>query len=290
MTYGSTSVVLQPKVSLFDFQIRFIKSFIKYLFTVKLASQNKLGMDFLFNPYFYYLTIALQIICVFHCLKNGNEQKWIWLIVFMPMVGCIVYFFSEIVNKNNVATMQQGLGTFINPTGSIKKLEKELKFSNTFQNKVALADAYFLANRIDEAVALYESCLTGTFTENEHVNIQLIHCYFKQKRYSDIISKAKIVYHIPQFQNSKAHIIFAQTLAAISEVNLAENEFKKMNAKFANYESRYQYSLFLVDQNRREEAKQLLQEMLNEKKHLSSYEKRASKQWLNLANDQLKKM
>lgn len=39
--------------------------------------------------YFYYVTLALQAICVIHCLRKGNQQKWIYIIVFLPLIGCV---------------------------------------------------------------------------------------------------------------------------------------------------------------------------------------------------------
>src|ERR1700743_2889247 len=113
-----------------------------------------------FNNYFYYITIGLQLICVIHCLRKGNQTTWIWLIVFLPIVGCLAYLFMGVFNKGSVRQMQSGMGTAIYPAGKIKKLEKQLEFADTFNNRVLLADAYLSSGNTERAIQLYESSLT----------------------------------------------------------------------------------------------------------------------------------
>ena len=96
-------------------------------------------------------------------------------------------------------------GKAINSGGNIKKLEEELRFTDTFANKVKLADAYLMAGFTDKAIDLYKASLTGAFSENEHVMAQLIAAYFEQQRYAEVIPLAKKLYHLPQFPRSKTH-------------------------------------------------------------------------------------
>lgn len=91
---------------------------------------------------YYYIVIILQAICVIHCLRKGKEQRWIWLIIFLPLIGCLVYIFTEMFSGNEIQQVQSGFGNILNPAGKIKKLESQLKFSDTFKNRVTLADAY----------------------------------------------------------------------------------------------------------------------------------------------------
>ena len=63
-----------------------------------------------------------------------------------------------------------------------------------------------------------------------------------------------------------------------------------MKARFANYEARYYYGLFLVGADRATEARQLLHEMLDEVSHLSSRERRYNSGWFRLAKEQLNKL
>ena len=238
---------------------------------------------------YYYFILALQAICVIHCLRKRNDQKWILLIVFLPLIGCIAYFFTEIVNERGVKNVAQGIGTAVNPSGSIKKLQKRLKFADTHQNKVLLADAYLAAGDADAAIRLYEESRTGVFVYNEYVLMQLIKAYAHKKNYEQLIPLALRVRNTVEFQKSKAHIEYAKALYYTGKTEEAEKEFAVMKGRFAHYEPRYYYGLFLADTGRTDAAIKLFKEMIDEQKHLGSRERSAARQWISLAKGSLKK-
>jgi len=245
---------------------------------------------FFANKYFYFITIVLQLICVVHCVRRGRQQNnWIWIIVFLPVVGCLAYIFTEIFTGSEIQNVQAGVGTMFNPGGRVRRLENNLKFADTFANRVALADAYLANGQADKAIELYESSLTGNFTENEYALNQLIIAYFQVKRYEDILPIAAKIYKLPQFARSRAHILYAAALGYIGHPEAAEKEFKTMKSKFSNYEARYYYGRFLINAGRHEEAFALYNEMVNESSHLSPPERRYNSNWIAQARGELKK-
>jgi hypothetical protein len=246
-------------------------------------------MFFLHNNYFYYITIGLQAICAIHCMRKGNQGKWIWIIVFLPIVGCIAYIFTEIYTGRELQNLQSGIGSVLNPSGRISRLEENLRFADTFNNRVTLADAYLGAGQTDRAIEIYESSLTGAFTENEHVLMQLINAYFAKQQYEKVIPIAKKIYARPQFARSRAHMLYAMSLGYEGKGELAEQEFRKMKARFSDFESRYQYGLFLLGESREEEARKIFMEIVDEAPYLGSRERRFNRTWIMQAKEELKK-
>ena len=243
-----------------------------------------------FSGNYFYISVVLQVICVIHCIRRGRNNSWIWLIVFVPFVGCIAYIFTEMFSGNEIRNVQSGLGSIFNSAGSIRSLEENLRFSDTFNNRVALADAYLASAQTTKAIELYESSLTGAFEENEHVLIQLVTAYSKEKRYDDAISVAKKIYRLPQFARSQTHILYAIALGKADQPGQAEKEFKLMMGRFSNFEARYQYGLFLISHDRADEARQLYAEIIDEASHLSSRERNYNRRWFNLVKDEMRKM
>jgi len=234
----------------------------------------------------YYITIALQAICVIHCIRNRSQTMWIWIIIFLPMVGCIAYIFMEMLSGKNIQGVN--LANLFNPRPSIKRLEENLRFSDTFNNRVMLADAYLANGEKEKAIELYVSSLTGAFEENEHVHQQLILAYSATNEFDKAVNAAQKIYNLPQFQRSRSHMLYAIALDRVGRKEDAEKEFRKMLARFSFYESRYQYGLFLLKSNRVEEARQLYSGMLEEESHLSSREKRYANPFFKLIREQLK--
>ena len=237
---------------------------------------------------YYYIIIVLQVICVVHCIRKGNQNKWIWLIVFLPLAGCLIYIFTEMFTRKEIQQVQSGVGAVFNPSGKIKTLQEKLRFADTFNNRMALADAYLDAGQVDKAIELYEKSLTGTFVGNEQANMQLIIAYFEKKRFEDLITTAQKIYHLPQFVRSRAHMLYAISLGYTGNNEAAEKEFAFMKGRFSNYEPRYHYGMFLKRCMRVDEAKKIFKEMLDEASHLSPNEKRNNRAWLNHAKDELR--
>jgi len=243
-----------------------------------------------FGGQYYAIIIVLQAICVIHCLKNKTSNNWIWLIIFLPLIGCLIYFFSEILTRSQIRNFQSGFGEMISPSGSIKKLEDNLRFSDTFQNRVSLADAYLQNCQYEKAIELYESSLNGVFSENEYVLSQLIPAYNQQKRYSDIIRCAEKIYSRPQFQRSKAHIFYAVTLAETGMTEKAEAEFLKMNMRFSNFGARFYYAQFLESHKRTQEAKNILFDLIDEFPRLTHVERRENREWFMKAKNYMNQL
>ena len=249
-------------------------------------------MGFLFSLLgnYYYIVILIQGFCAFHSYRRGTLNKWIYLIIFLPFIGGLIYLYSEVLpelryNKSNI-----DIGAVINPSGKIKKMEDELRFTDTFANKVKLADAYLASGQTTKAINLYESSLNGAFSENEHVLAQLIIAYYQEGQFDKIPPVVKKIYNLTQFTRSKAHLIYAKALENLGEVEAAENEFKKMKGRFSYYEARYEYGLFLIRNNRRQEAFEILNEILNEEPHLSRMEKNANRVWFSKTREEVKSL
>lgn len=244
-------------------------------------------------PNYYYIVIGLQVICVLHALRRNTHQKWIWMIVFLPVVGALIYIFTEMFSRREVQNVQSNLSNLsnvINPGGRITKLEEKLRFSDTFNNRIELADAYLANNQTDKAIKLYEQSLTGAFTENEHVRGQLALAYFAQQRYEEVVKIASPLITLPQFSRSRVHLLYALSLAYTGDEAKAEKEFKLMNGQFANYEARYNYGIFLEKAERKEEAIRQFRQILDESTHLSSREKNTNREWFQLSKDTLRKL
>lgn len=246
----------------------------------------------LFSDY-YYIILILQAICVFHCVRKGNQNNWIWLIVFLPAIGCLIYIFSEIITKRDIGAVQSNISTIataINPSVRIKELERRLQFANTFDNKVALADAYLASGMLEQAIGLYESCLVGVFDDNFYVVTKLIDAYFQSERYDDVISITRKVLRSSEFSKSHSHVLYALSLEKAGKPDLAEKELSVMKGKYSNFEGRFNYGQFLVRAGRTNEAKTIFSEILEEASHMSSGESRNSREWFRRTREELSKL
>lgn len=233
----------------------------------------------------YYLTIALQIYCMYHVYKNSSNYYWYFIIFFIPLLGCIVYLFTHVFNRRDVANITEELTTIINPTKKIKDLEKELEFSNTFQNKINLADAYFESNDYKNAIVLYEKALEGNFKDEPHTLNKLIHCYFKTNNFDKVIANANKINLEKDFKES---IYFYGLALEHNELyEEAETQLKKVDKRYSNYPERIELSEFLIRRNKKEEAKEILLEITSEIKSMTKVNTKKYRYIINKAEKML---
>jgi len=238
--------------------------------------------------YYYYIIVGIQIFCAYHAYQRGNLQRWLWIIVFVPLIGSIIYLFSEVFSGRRMRGPNVDIGALINPGGKIKKLEDDLRFTDTFANKIKLADAYLASGQTDKAVEMYETSLTGTFADNEHALSQLLIAYYNQERYTDVIAIGNQIKNSQKFPKSKAHMLYAMSLEQTGQLEAAEKEFKAMKGRYSCFEQRYQYGLFLKRAGRDDDARKIFTEMLDEVPHLGSIEKQTGRVWFAKAKDELR--
>jgi hypothetical protein len=238
-----------------------------------------------------YIIIGLAIFCGVHSYRRGTLSRWILWLVFLPILGSLYYLFSEVLNKKS--SFAKPINYAPKPVASganIRKLEEELRFTDTFANRVKLADAYLAIGQTDKAIDIYKTSLTGAFAENEHVMQQLIAAYFALEQFEQVIPLAKKLYKTPQFARSKTHLLYAQALENLGQTEQAENEFKAMKGRYSYFEQRYQYGLFLMRANRDDEAWQIFTDMLNEEQHLSAMERKINRLWFSKTKVELRKI
>lgn len=235
---------------------------------------------------YYFIVLILQGYCVYHSFRRGTHQKWLWIIVFLPLVGSLVYLFSEVIKKRHISNVQATVANVVNPKGRISDLEKQFKFSNTFTNRVALADAYLAAKLYDKAIELYEPALTGAFSNDEHVIQNLIEAYHNVGRFDDIARIGHKLVNNINFSKSRTNLYYAWALEKAGKTELVEAQYKAMNHRFGNYEARYNYGDFLLRQNRKEDAALIFYDIVEEAQHLNRKEKGDSSVWINKSKEE----
>jgi hypothetical protein len=85
-------------------------------------------------------------------------------------------------------------------------------------------------------------------------------------------------------------LLYAISLENIGKIEEAETEFKAMKGRYAYFEQRYQYGLFLMRAERHGDASQIFTDMINEEPHLGQIEKRSNRSWFTKAQEELRRI
>jgi len=236
---------------------------------------------------YFYLIVALQVYCMYHCYVNKNQYYWIFIVLFLPALGSIFYLFLNVFQKHDIEKVQEGISTVINPSKKITDLEKKLEFAETFENRVALADAYFEAGIFDKAEEEYKTSLVGTFENDYYVNTQLLKTYFYSSQYEAVLRRAESIKESSKFNKSEASFLYGLTLEKTGDTKLAEDFLIRFDAPYSRYEERLELAKFYIRNGSVEKARTILKEINQESIGMSKISYRQYKEPINNAKELL---
>jgi hypothetical protein len=111
------------------------------------------------------LLLLLQIGFAIHAYRTGRISPWLWIIVFVPGLGCLLYFILELLPElaggATARRVKRDLVATVDPGRDYRTLAREVEIAPTVHNRLRLADECVRLGRTAEAESLYEACATG---------------------------------------------------------------------------------------------------------------------------------
>ncbi|PWK19341.1 hypothetical protein LX92_04194 [Maribacter polysiphoniae] len=236
---------------------------------------------------YYYFIIALQGYCLYHCFVNKNQFYWYFVILFLPLLGSLLYLFLYVFQKQDIGKVQEGLTAVINPTKKIADLEKKLDFSDTFENRVALADAYLGSEQYEKAIELYKSSLKGTFKKDYYAISNLIEALYYSEQYAEVIAKIKVIEDSPRFKKSKAMFLYGLALEKTGDIAKAETLLEQFNAPYSRYQERLGLAKFYIRNGQTEKARTILNDISTESVGMSKPSYKLHQEYIKKAKEML---
>jgi len=236
---------------------------------------------------YYYLILALQVYCAYHCYVSRNNYYWFFAILFLPVLGSLLYLFMNVVQKRDVDKMQAGIVSVINPTKKITDLEKKFKFAETYENQVKLADAYLDARHYDKAVENYEASLKDVFQNDFHTISKLEEAYYFSSQFDKVIECAERIMTDQKFKKSKAAFLYALALEKQGDATTAEEYLQTFDAPYSRYKERIELAKFFIRNDKQDHASELLQEIVTESEGMSKPSYRQNRLLINKAKELL---
>ena len=223
---------------------------------------------------YFYLIIALQVFCLYHLYKNRNSYYWAFLIFFIPVIGCIIYLITQVYNKRDAEKITSEITHIINPTKKVKDFEKRLEFSESYQNRINLADAYLEIKDYNNAIPHYLEALEDVSQNDFDAIKQLIESYFSIEDFEKVILYVEKVKDRSEFKKSRAQFLYGLALEKVGKFEEAEENLKRIDIRYSFYDERLIYAKFLLSREKKDQAKEVLEEVYTESQHMTKPNRR----------------
>jgi hypothetical protein len=237
--------------------------------------------------------IAILIFCVVHAIRTNRIFPWIYVIIFLPLIGSLIYIAMEVIPDLTRGRRARQLGANVramaDPNRALRQAHRDVGLVGSVDAKKSLAEEYFSRGNYVDAVAMYKDALQGQFKDDTALLYGLARAQFMSgdpagtQATLDALQKAD-----PSFSSEDAHLLYARALEEQGKDSEALEEYKKLVRYFAGEEARARYGLLLKKLGRVPEAREIFAEILKLLDGAPERYRRAQKQWGDVARQGLK--
>jgi hypothetical protein len=243
-------------------------------------------------PLLFIASIAMQVLCVVHAVRTGRTQPWIYIIVFLPAVGCAAYFFVEILpglaNNRRSRKVFTDVTTLIDPDREFRERKAQVELTGTPAAKAALADECARKGMFDEAVVLYRAALTDPFTDDATFLMGYARVLIEK---GDFAECERALDHLratnPDFSSQEGHLMYARALEGQNKTDAATAEYESLIGYFAGFEAKVRYALMLQKQGSVIRARELLDGVVQAYNRQPRHAQSLNRDWYTVARRNL---
>ena len=230
------------------------------------------------------VVIIAQVITGVHAYRQG-KYLWLFLIIFVPVVGILIYFFAEMLPNLRVERSFQQVGTGVantlQPTRRLTQLAEQLEEQDTMATRQAYAEELLAHERPDEAIAVLEGGLKGVFENDPQGLFALAKAYAQKEDHA----KARVLLediqeHSPAFEPDKVRLLRARMLYAQGYPDEAIAEYRALAQRGFSEEPRYYLAVALDETGREGEAREVLEQAQKYYSRSSNIYRRENGPWL----------
>lgn len=116
-------------------------------------------------PAIYLLPYIVQLGLIYHVMKTGRDQRWMYILIMLPMAGGLLYFFVEILpellGSRQGRTIKTQLINKVDPDKDYRKAKRAYEDHESTHTMQEFAQAALESGRAAEAEKLFRSAMTG---------------------------------------------------------------------------------------------------------------------------------
>jgi hypothetical protein len=238
------------------------------------------------------LVLGLQLLCAAHVIRTGRPCQWLFIILALPLAGCLAYFLLEILPdlSHSRAARQavRDISAVIDPERELRERAERAAEADTVANRTALAEEYLRLERPTDAKRLFESCLTGIHATDHALMLGLAQARFALEDYSgacETLDRLRAAH--PGLDCPEGHLLYARSKEQQGEVEQALIEYAALAGYHPGEEARCRLALLLRKTGRVAEARALFEQVVRSVERASKAYCRAERDWYEVARRNL---
>ena len=240
-----------------------------------------------------YITYLIQILLVIHVLKTGRSRYWIWLLLFLPLIGGVAYLVIEMLPELSGSIGGQralrGAKTIINPGADLRHHAAAWQQSPNADNARRYAGALLADDQYTEAEEILDQAQSGFFSTEPNLMLLRAQVRFKAGDATGAVSVLEQLQEAnPGFRSAEGHLLYARALESVGNSEKALEEYSSVANYYPGAEARYRMALALKNAGNVQESRTEFEQMINEADLAPRHFQKSQAQWLRLAKTAMK--
>lgn len=225
------------------------------------------------------IILLVQILCVIHALHQGYSYTFVMMVLLVPLVGAIGYLIIEFGPRVHYLPRKH------NPSLELIARQQAAKEKPTIENFHDLARCYLSLEDYEQALRVLDSLLINHFSQDPYLLLDKAKALFGLEKFNEAKFILEIVLNQVRGHSTyaKAHLLFARSLAALGEFQLANREFEKLQNYDGGLEASYYYLKHLRQFNEKTRAEEVLHHMRKRLNRLPKHFQSKEQPWLKQA-------
>lgn len=233
------------------------------------------------------LLVLIQILFAIHAVRRGNNQ-WVSFILFVPAVGCAVYFFTEVLPelRNDPRTRKavNSLAKAADPRAGLRRRKQDLEFTDNIDNRIRLASECEDIGFVEEALEIYVSCQTGIHEYDPDIMLSRARCEFALDQFGQARNTLEeLIARNPDFKSYDGHLLYTRTLENAGDQEQALIEYAELIKGFPGEEARARYGLLLQSFGEQAAADEQFEAIISRSMRAPKHYQQKEKQWIDIA-------
>lgn len=234
------------------------------------------------------LALLISVACAVHVVRTGRPYYWLWIVLFLPAAGCLVYFLAEILpDLGRSGPVRQAVARAegaLTAERRFTELAAQVAESPTVANRCALAEALLARGDPQGALLHYRDCLRPPHDTDPLPLLGLARCHFAINQPAEALAALDHLQAAnPGYQSHEGHLLYARALEACGRTDEALAEYATLAPVYPGQEGRVRYGLLLRQVGRSEEAGSQFAAALAALKRGSRHSRRLDREWHDLA-------
>jgi hypothetical protein len=237
---------------------------------------------------FVILSYAIQAALIVHCIKTGRNWLWVWVLLLLPGVGALAYLAVEIIpdlfRSHTAQRTARGLKRAVDPFADLRRYEQEARLAGNVAARQRYADELVRHGRYEEAIDQYRQALTGLYVHDPNLMLGLARAQFGSGAAAAARGTLEeLLRHNADFRSPEAHLLYARALESEGSTAKALEQYRMLANSFPGAEAAVRYAQLLDTQGRRDEARRVARELLDQARIAPGHYRRAQRAWLDVA-------